>query len=213
MLVRDYMTMNPISVRPDSDPRAALGLCKSAGLRRLPVVDREGHVVGIVTRTSLEQFLVTAPPPSVQVRQHEVRQVMQTPVITVTPDEPMEEAARRMVVHKIGSLPVVADGRLIGIVTDTDIFRQFVEILGGQSDAVRVTVVVPDVPGSLARVVNAIADLQGNVRSAIIVPSDDPGCRSVTLWVEDLGSQTLAEALKALEGVSLTRVWSRAQAS
>jgi acetoin utilization protein AcuB len=208
MRVRDCMTVNPISVRPDGDPRAALGLCKSARIRRLPVVDGDNHVVGIVTRSMLEQFLATAPPPSVQARQHGIIQMMHTPVITVAPDDPMEEAARRMVDHKIGSLPVVADGRLIGIVTETDIFRQFVEILGGQSAALRVTVVVPDVPGSLARVVNAIAGLRGNVRSAIILPCEDPERRAVTLWVENVRREALTEALAKLEGAQLTQLWS-----
>jgi len=208
MLVRDVMSANPICVRPDGDPRAALGLCKSARIRRLPVVDAGGQVVGIVTRAMLEQFLAAAPPPSVQARQHAVNQVMHAPVVTVAPDEPMEEAARRMVAHKIGSLPVVAEGRLVGIITETDIFRQFVEILGGQSSAVRVTVVVPDVPGSLARVVNVVAELRGNVRSAIILPCEEAGCRAVTLWVEDVRQSALAEALGGVQGTRLTSVWS-----
>ena len=208
MLVRDVMTAHPISIRPDGDPRAALGLCKSARIRRLPVVDGEGHVVGIVTRSMLEQFLATAPPPSVQARQHGMTQVMVAPVVTVSPDDPMEEAARRMVDHKIGSLPVVEDGRLVGIVTETDIFKEFVEILGGQSAALRVTVVVPDVPGSLARVVNAVASLRGNVRSAIILPCDDPECRAVTLWIENADREALTAAIGQVQDVRLTRVWS-----
>jgi len=208
MLVQDVMTAHPICVRPEGDPRAARGLCKSARIRRLPVVDAAGHLVGIVTRAMLEQFLAAAPPPSVQARQHAIAQVMHAPVVTVAPDEPMEEAARRMVAHKIGSLPVVADGGVIGIITETDIFRQFVEILGGQSSAVRVTVVVPDVPGSLARVVNAVAELRGNVRSAIILPCEQPDCRAVTLWVEDITRESLTHALSGLQGTTVKSVWS-----
>jgi acetoin utilization protein AcuB len=207
MLVRDVMTPNPISVRPDGDPRAALGLCKSARIRRLPVVDADGTVVGIITRGLLEQFLAAAPSPGVIARQHGVTQVMVSPVITVSPDDPMEAAARQMVEHKIGSLPVVEDGRLVGIVTETDIFKEFVEILGGQSSALRVTVAVPDVPGSLARVVNAVAGLHANVRSAIILPCDDPGCRAVTLWIEGVSREALSTALDGLEDVRLVRVW------
>ena len=208
MLVRDVMTADPITIRPQGDPRAALGLCKSGRFRRLPVVDGEGRVVGIVTRGMLERFLATAPPPSIQARQHGISQVMVAPVITVSPDDPMEEAARLMVAQQIGSLPVVDQGRLVGIVTETDIFKEFVEILGGQTAALRMTVVVPDVPGSLARVVNAVAGLRGNIRSAIILPCEDPGCRAVTLWIEGLTRERLTEAVAALEGVRLTRLWS-----
>ena len=208
MLVRDVMTSDPITIRLQGDPRAALGLCKSGRFRRLPVVDSEGHVVGIVTRGMLERFLATAPPPTIQARQHGISQVMATPVITVSPDDPMEEAARLMVAQQIGSLPVVDQGRLVGIITETDIFKEFVEILGGQTTALRLTVIVPDVPGSLARVVNAVADLRGNIRSAIILPCEDPGCRAVTLWIEGLNREGLTEAVARLEGVRLTRLWS-----
>ncbi len=207
MLVRDVMTADLITVRPQGDPRAALGLCKSGHFRRLPVVDGEGRVVGIVTRGMLERFLATAPPPSIQARQHRISQVMASPVITVPPDDPMEEAARLMVAHKVGSLPVVDQGRLVGIITETDIFKEFVEILGGQTAALRMTVVVPDIPGSLARVVNAVAGLHGNIRSAIILPCDDPGCRAVTLWIEGSSREALTSAIAGIDGVSLTRLW------
>src|SRR5512143_2351867 len=133
MLVRDCMTPNPIRVHPESDPLAALGLCKSVHIRRLPVVDAEDHIVGLVTRNMLEQFLAKAPSPGVMKRQHAIEQVMVSPALTVSPDYPLEEAARLMVVHKIGSLPVIDRGRLTGIITETDIFKQFVEILGGQT--------------------------------------------------------------------------------
>jgi acetoin utilization protein AcuB len=102
MLVRDCMTANPIRVHPESDPLAALGLCKSAHIRRLPVVDAEDHIVGLVTRNMLEQFLAKAPSPGVMRRQHAIEQVMVSPALTVSPDYPLEEAARLMVVHKIG---------------------------------------------------------------------------------------------------------------
>ena len=208
MVGRDGMPSAPITSRPQGGPRAALGLCKSGRFRRLPVVDGEGHVVGIVTRGMLERFLATAPPPTIQARQHGISQVMATPVITVSPDDPMEEAARLMVAQQIGSLPVVDQGRLVGIITETDIFKEFVEILGGQTTALRLTVIVPDIPGSLARVVNAVAGLHGNIRSAIILPCEDPGCRAVTLWIEGLNREGLTEPVARLEGVRLTRLWS-----
>lgn len=207
MFVRDCMTTNPISVHPESDPLAALGLCKSAHIRRLPVVNADGQVVGIVTRNMLELFLSTAPSPGIMKRQHNVEQVMAGPVVTVSPAYPLEEAARLMVVHKIGSLPVVENGRLVGIITETDIFKQFVEILGGQAKAIRVTVDVLDTPGTLAKVVDAVAALRGNIRSVILSPCAEPGCRSVTLWIEELDRAALTEAIQNIAEVRLLRIW------
>jgi acetoin utilization protein AcuB len=208
MLVRDCMTSNPIKVHPESDPLAALGLCKSARIRRLPVVDAENHIVGIVTRNMLEQFLAKAPSPGVLKRQHSVEQVMVSPALTVAPDYPLEEAARLMVSHKIGSLPVVDDGQLIGIITETDIFKQFVVILGGQTRAVRLTVEVQDTPGEFAKVVNVIAALRGNLLSAILTPGVKAQTRSVTLWIQGIDGDTLARVIDAIPDVDLVRVWS-----
>jgi acetoin utilization protein AcuB len=208
MLVRDCMTPNPIKVHPDSDPLAALGLCKSARIRRLPVVDVDDHIVGIVTRNMLEQFLAKAPSPGVMKRQHNIEQVMVSPALTVSPDYPLEEAARLMVVHKIGSLPVIDQEKLIGIITETDIFKQFVEILGGQTEATRLTVEVPDTPGELAKVVNVIAALQGNICSVVLTPSVMPQTRSVTFWIQDINRDTLINGIQMLPDVRLVRVWS-----
>lgn len=207
MLVRECMTPHPIKVHPESDPLAALGLCKSARIRRLPVVDAEDHVVGVVTRNMLEQFLAKAPSPGVMKRQHSIEQVMVSPALSVAPDYPLEEAARLMVIHKIGSLPVVEEGKLIGIITETDIFKQFVEILGGQTAASRLTVRVPDTPGSLAKVVNAVAALRGNIRSVVLTPCADCAARSATLWIEEIDSDALATAIQNIPDVQLIRIW------
>ncbi len=208
MLVCDCMTPNPIKVHPESDPLAALGLCKSARIRRLPVVDADNQIVGIVTRNMLEQFLAKAPSPGVMKRQHSIEQVMVSPALTVAPDYPLEEAARLMVDHKIGSLPVVEAGKLIGIITETDIFKQFVEILGGQAQATRLTVEVTDTPGELAKVVNVIAALHGNLCSVILTPGVREQTRSVTLWIQDINRDTLTRVIEALPDVRLIRVWS-----
>ena len=209
MLVRDCMTHNPISVRPESDPLAAMALCKSARIRRLPVVNPEGQIVGLVSRNDLELFLSKAPSPGVMKRQHNVEQVMVTSVVTVSPDHPMEEAARLMVEHKIGSLPVVEEGRLVGIITETDIFKQFVDILGGQADAIRLTVMVRDVCGELAKVVNAVASLGCNIRSIVIHDSAQPGYANVTLWVLGAEQAALTATMQNIPDVRLIRVWSK----
>src|SRR5512135_3044307 len=206
MLVRNCITANPIRVHPESDPLAVLGLCKSARIRRLPVVNAEDQVIGLVTRNMLEQFLAKAPSPGVMKRQHSVEQVMVSPALTVSPEYPLEEAARLMVVHKIGSLPVVEQGKLIGIITETDIFKQFVEILGGQAKATRLTVNVLDTPGELAKVVNVIAALHGNLCSVVLTPGVEPQTRSVTLWIQDVNRDTLTTVIEALPDVHLVRV-------
>jgi len=209
MLVRDCMTRNPIMVHPHSDPLAAIALLKSARVRRLPVVDEEGRVVGMVTQTDLERFLSKAPSPGVVKRQHHVEQAMVARVVTVSPDHPMEEAARLMVEHKIGSLPVIEEDRLVGIITETDIFKQFVSILGGEADAIRLTVMALDVCGQLAKVVNAVANLGCNIRSIIMHEAGQSGYANVTLWVEGAEQDKLIAAIESIPEVKLLQVWSK----
>jgi acetoin utilization protein AcuB len=176
------------------------------------VVDADDRIVGIVTRNMLEQFLAKAPSPGVMKRQHNIEQVMASPALIVSPDYPLEEAARLMVTHKIGSLPVVDEGQLIGIITETDIFKQFVEILGGQARATRLTVEVMDTPGEFAKVVNVIAALRGNLLSAILTPGVRPQTRSVTLWIQDIDRDTLARVIEVIPDVHLIRVWNEPEA-
>ncbi len=140
MLVRDCMTSDPVTVRPESDPMAATMVLKFRGFRHLPVVDEDGRLVGILDRADLELFLSEAGSPGIMKRQHRVDQAMTREVVTVPPDCSLEEAATLMVEHKIGSLPVVEREQLVGIITETDIFKQFVAMLGGGSDSVRLTV-------------------------------------------------------------------------
>ncbi|HIE37993.1 MAG TPA: CBS domain-containing protein [Anaerolineales bacterium] len=210
MLVRDRMTPNPIVLRPGSDPLAGMALCKSGGFRRLPVVDEEGRLVGIVTENDLRLFLSTAPSPGVMQRQHRVEQVMRSPVITVAPDYPLEEAARLMIQHDIGGLPVVQeDGRLVGIITRSDIFAQFAEALGADTPSLRMTVRVPDRPGELAKLSGRIAGIGGNICSVV---SHRPGrgeWMDLTLRVEGAEREQLLEALRADPAVEVLHVWQR----
>lgn len=208
MLVRDCMTKNPVTVRPESDPMAAGMVLKYRGFRHLPVLDAEGRLVGIVDRTDLEQFLAKAGPPSVLKRQHRVEQVMTREVVTVAPDCPIEEAASEMVKHKIGSLPVVEDGILVGIITETDIFKQFAAALGGGTSSLRLTVQVDNVPGQFAQLASRIAQVNGNIISVVTYPAETPARINLTLRVEGVERETVLGAIADLPGLEVLHSWS-----
>ncbi len=214
MLVKDRMTPNPITLRPTSDPLAGVALCESGGFCRLPVVDEERRPVGIVTENDLRLFLSTARSPGVMQRQHRVEQVMHTPVVTVPADYPLEEAARLMIQHDIGGLPVVdADGRLVGIITRSDIFAQFAETLGADTASLRITVQVPDQPGELARLAGRIAATGGNICSVVSHRPDRAGWMNLTLRVMDVERDRLLEAIQADPQLVLLHIWERPAAS
>jgi len=202
------MTRDPITARPESDPLAAVALLKCGGFRRLPVVDAEGKLVGIVARNDLEVFLSKAGSPGILKRQHRVDQMMSREVMTVPPDCPLEEAANLMVKHKIGSLPVVEERQVVGIITETDIFEQFAAVLGGGTNSLRLTIQVPDVPGQLAKLANRIAQVSGNISSVVAYNADQPERINITLRVEEADRETMLEAVSDQAGLKVLHVWS-----
>lgn len=207
MFVRDYMTHHPVTVQPESDPLAAVALLKCGGFRRLPVVDTEDKLVGVVTRNDLELFLTKAGSPGVIKRQHRVDQVMTREVVTVPSDCPLEEAANLMVKHKIGSLPVMEEGQVVGIITETDIFKQFAAVLGGGTDSLRLTVQVPHVSGQLAKLADRIAQAGGNISSVVAHDADEPEQINVTLRVESADRQAVLEAISGESRFKVLHVW------
>jgi acetoin utilization protein AcuB len=162
MLVKDWMTPAPLTVSPDTPVLEALKLLKERGFRRLPVVDG-ATLLGIVTDKDLKDAMPSkATTLSVWEMNYllsklVVREVMAHPVMTAQADESLEDAAVRMQAHKIAGLPVVdGNGALVGILTITDVLRALVTVLGLREGGKRVTITMPDVPGSLERAAGAI---------------------------------------------------------
>jgi acetoin utilization protein AcuB len=200
VLVRSYMTRNPVTIRPESDFLAAVAILKAARFRSLPVVTAEGELVGILT----DKDVAAASPPSIDILEPRrpdyygvhlrVEQVMNPDYVSIGPGVPLEEAALVMLQKRVDRLLIVEDGRLIGIITSSDIFRQLVAILGGGSSAIRLTVEVENVPGRLAQLAGAIASVGGNIVSAATAGKTEH-CVALTLRIEDVGWKTLEQAL------------------
>jgi acetoin utilization protein AcuB len=202
MLVRDRMTPNPITITPDTSFPEAFRAMRENRIRHLPVVEKE-KLIGVVAQTDL---LHASPSPATSLSVFEinyllanlhVREVMTAPPVTVSEDAPIEEAARVMVEKKIGCLPVMRDGELAGLITESDVFEVFVEILGGEEASLRVTVRVPDVRGELARVAGVISGLGGNICSVARFRGEDPAHCYITIRLEGVEEETLVPALTA----------------
>lgn len=115
------MTANPVTVSSRDTLATAKSLMDAGSFRRLPVVD-DGRLVGIVTERDIREYAGA-------LDHTRVDAAMRTSVITVTPDDCVENAARLMLEHKIGGLPVMADGKLAGIITTTDVMRAFLRVI------------------------------------------------------------------------------------
>jgi acetoin utilization protein AcuB len=109
----------------------------------------------------------------------------------VTEDTPIEEAAYLMAVEKIGGLPVMSDGHLVGLITETDLFRIFLELMGAQQDGVRVTALIPDMIGELDVLTHAIAEDGGEFISLTQFARDSSSNRIVTFKVRGMDEKSV----------------------
>ena len=168
MLVGERMSYPVISISPDMPIIDVLNLMKRERIRRTPVI-KDGKLVGIVSDKDL---LNASPSPATSLSIWElnyllskikVSDVMTKKVLTVTEDTPIEEAARIMADNKIGGLPVMRADQVVGIITETDLFKMFLELMGAREAGVRTTVLVLDQPGQLAKLTGAIARQGGNI--------------------------------------------------
>lgn len=204
MLVKQRMTRNPITVRPDLPVTEAQALMKREKIHHLPVLDRDDRLVGIVAEKDL---LYASPSPATTLSVYEmssllaklkVEKVMTGKVITVAEDVPIEEAARIMADAGVGGLPVLRGRVLVGIITESDLFRVFIELFGARQKGVRLSIVVPNEKGELARITAAVTAAGGNIIALGTFLGEDPTRGLCTLKVDGIDREKLLTAVKPL---------------
>jgi acetoin utilization protein AcuB len=124
-----------------------------------------------------------------------VSEVMIKNVMTVTEDTPIEQAARMMADNKIGGLPVMRDGGVVGIITETDLFKMFLEIMGAREMGIRVTVLVAEKPGELAKLTKAVSEAGGDFIAFGMFTGLDTTNKLVTFKVTGLALDDLKKAI------------------
>ncbi|WP_322508252.1 CBS and ACT domain-containing protein [Anaerolinea sp.] len=204
MLVKERMSHPVLTITPDVPVQEALARMRKDKVRRYPVVDKKGKLIGIVTDSDLmnaspsEATTLSVWEINYLLSRITVERVMTRDLITVTEDTTVEEAARIMADNKIGGLPVLRDNRLVGIITETGLFKIFLEMLGARTAGVRVTVEVPDTPGKLHEITGAIYQLGGNISGMGAVLGETSETRTLTLKVTGVSLEALKAALQPL---------------
>lgn len=165
MLIKDCMTRHPIMLSPETPAAEAQQIIAENRVRHLPVVGDGKKLMGLITRSrlalkpdtlaSLNVWEITRLLANVKVKQLMLKA---EDVITTSPDRTVERAARIMADHKIGCLPVIDDGIVIGILSEVDLLHAFQEMLGLPQDGVRVTMRMPNRPGEFAKLTNVLAE-------------------------------------------------------
>jgi len=200
MFVGERMSQPVISVEPETPVHDALAMFRKEHIRRAPVV-KNGKMLGIISERDL---LNASPSPVTSLSVWEmnyllskvtVKQVMTKKVTTVDANTPIEEAARIMADTKIGGMPVMRSGKLVGIITETDLFKVFLELMGARTKALRVTALIEDKAGQLAKVTKAIADAGGNFLAFGMFSGPDTSSRIITFKVAGLKKDEVIQVL------------------
>lgn len=211
MIVANVMTRNPLYIHPEMSVPDARAFMKKEKVGRLPVLDKNNKLVGIVT----ERDLINASPSvattldmyemSYLLSKLKVEKVMQKKVITIDENVVVEEAARIMVDNNISALPVMRGDALVGIVSDGDLYRLFIKLFGARESGVRLTMLLPERPGELQKVTQVIAEKGGNIIALLICDGTDVTNKTCIIKVGNVERPVLLDAVKpyALEIIDI----------
>jgi len=181
-------------------------------VRHLPVVKPDEKMLGLIT----EDDLLKAEPSSATalsvweihhlLMEVKVKAVMVKDVITTTEDTPIEEAAHLMLDNKIGCLPVMRDDKLVGIITESDIFRTFMELFAAREKGLRMSLESPNKAGGLAKITKAVADEGGYISACGTFNLEDTTKKGVALKVRNVDREILTDTLSKIEGLTISDI-------
>ena len=203
--MREKINRNPITIGPESSFYEARALIHDKGIRHLPVVDKNGRLLGIVTDRDIRE---AAPSDATLLSVQELHYLLgklkvssiMTPkekLITITPDTLIEEAVQLMHDHKIGCLPVVEGEKLYGIFTETDALAHLVDVFGVKEKGTRLTVAIEDKPGTMLQVLEVVKSRNVNIISVVTPSFMVEGKRIAALRIR---TEDYKDIVKDLEG-------------
>ena len=202
MNVGKRMMRNPVYVDENDSMKKAMDLLKEHEIRHLPVLKDGEKLVGILTERDIKQAS-PSPATALEIREIyylldkvKVKQIMTRRPYTISSAAPIEEAALIMREKKIGCLPVIEGGRLVGILTETDILDAFIESMGVTGPGYRVELALPNRPGLLFEVMKLLKDFDVNIVSVATAAHDNPEMKILILRLETKNYKVLKSALK-----------------
>ena len=190
MKIIDLMIKDPITISENTTVSEAIACMKTNSIRHLPVVADDQRLLGFVTMADLKQGLIPS-----MVSDLTLKDLMIKNPITVAADRDIEIAAQLVYKNKIGGLPVVEDGKLIGIITVTDLLGAFINMMGMLSASSRVDVAMEDKPGELKKAIQIVNDAGGDIIN-IAMTAQNPGQRVYYFRLTACGTSGIRRAFE-----------------
>ena len=200
------MQKNITTITKDERMTTAKKVLKEKNIRHLPVVDGK-KLIGLVTNMDIRKS-EASPATSLEIRELHylldkitVGEIMTRNVITISPDISIEEATTLLHDNKIGCLPVIEDGNLIGLLTEGDVMEVLIDVMGMKENGSRIEILVDDMPGALADITRIIKEHNVNIISVVTDSADEPGKRLVVLKLKTFYFEPIKKALEAAKFV------------
>lgn len=195
MLVGARMTYPVITIGPRATLDSAKELMEKESVSSLPVVDRQGRLIGLINGDTLTRSLCD---PQLTINDQPmplVEDIMDKKLLTVTENTPIEEAARIISDYDIKSLPVVRGNFVVGMITTANLNRIFLELAGARVQGIRLTVLLEDLPGRIVELFAKIQELGGNISTIMTFYSEDKGYRILTLKISGIEKYLLKQEI------------------
>lgn len=217
MLIREWMTKDVITVTPDTSMMKASKILKENRIRRLPVVDAEGRLIGIVSDRDIKE---ASPSKATTLDMHElyyllseikVKDIMTRDPFTVRADDTVETVALNMIEKRIGGLPVIDDaGKLVGIISDSDVFKVLITITGVRHGGVQFAFELENTPGTLKPIVDTLREHNARIISILTSMDDSTGpTRRVYIRILPMDRAEENRIIEAVKGRFSLMYWAR----
>lgn len=200
MFVKTKMTTNPFTISADQTIPDAHEIMTQYGIRRLPVM-KKNKLVGIVSK---EDILRASPSKATSfsigeitylLAKTKISQIMTKDPVTIGPDALLEEAAILMRDHHVGILPVIDGDKLVGIITESDIFDSFIELLGFREHGTRLTVEADDAPGIMSNLTSIIGNYGANI-THVAVYRGTHGKSAIVIGINSLNTADIEKSIE-----------------
>ncbi|WP_453994388.1 acetoin utilization AcuB family protein [Bacillus nitroreducens] len=197
MIIEEIMKKNVITLAPNDTIATAIKLMDENKIRHIPIVDVNQHVIGLISDRDLRD----AKPSILDFTNHDkkldtkIKEIMVRNVITGHPLDFVEEVSAIFYENRIGCLPIESNGKLVGIITETDLLHTFVQLTGANQPGTQLEVKVPNRTGTLADVINVIKEHNVNIHSVLVYPDKDSQYKILVLRVQTMNPNKIVEHL------------------
>lgn len=204
MLIQDIMRSSNVTLKKENTIGEAVTIFRKGEVRHIPIINNDSEVIGIISDRDVRDALPSTlfPQEISTVLQVSIEKIMTTDVITCSQMDFVEEVATNFYQYKIGCLPVVSSGKLVGLVTEIDVLHTLVTLTGAYQPSSQIELLVHDQPGILSEVVSVFAKEKINIVSVLVYPAKDSQHKVLVFRIQTMNPLSMINKLKA-EGYTI----------